>query len=397
MYIRHQEYKEESILFCLVSVLYAWLSISIFSTGILMPHDGLIGGYLGYDNYYRFETSGGVFDISHPFFNLFYAINRIGLVSIFGERSALYICIAVMTLCSAGGITATYAYLRRVLSLSILESIIPTLLLAGSFTALTLPFTIESYPISFFFLPLSILSLSIYYKRNGEFSLKRIWLFAFILGGITLTNVAKPSLAILLQKDRLSHKIKKGLSLGAVFSLSVLLIGLLFVYRAHQQNTPENDPRKLAVEMFEFQKKGNEPVAEYFGHPLLISELSESEQNNELTLRPTPYKSKWSYIFPIFFLLTAISAPLLNHREKLVWLPIFYLLVDIAVNIIGGYGMNEAIIFGGHWVFLLPILLGWIFKASRPKVRMALCAIVLALTGIEIIHNLSVILLRLHL
>ena len=62
-------YREEAVLCCILSLLYGALTMHIASTGLLTPHDGLIGAYLGYDNYYRFETAGGVFDISHPFLN----------------------------------------------------------------------------------------------------------------------------------------------------------------------------------------------------------------------------------------------------------------------------------------------------------------------------------------
>lgn len=390
-------YREETLVMIVLSALYGLLTLHIASTGMLTPHGGLIGAYLGYDNYYRFETAGGVFDVSHPFLNLFYALNRFGFVSLAGERSALAVCLALMTLCTAGGITATYAYLRRLLRLSVSRSVLLTLLVGSSFTALTLPFTIESYPLSFFLLPLSIVVLSLNHKRHHSFGKKSIWFFSFLLGGITLTNVAKPALAFLLEKGSLGSRIKKGAALAAVFSLCVLLIGLLFTYRAAKQQQPENDPRTLAIRMFEFRQGGDEVIAEYFGHPLLISDLASARRYEETTLRPTPYHGLWNYAVPLLFLATVIAAPLLNRREKLVWLLLLYLSVDIAVNVIGGYGMNEAIIFGGHWVFLWPMLLGWIYHAMQGRKMHMADAVVLILVLVQVVHNLSVILERLHL
>ncbi|SJM20669.1 DUF6080 domain-containing protein [Porphyromonas gingivalis] len=390
-------YREEAVLCCILSLLYGALTMHIASTGLLTPHDGLIGAYLGYDNYYRFETAGGVFDISHPFLNLFYVLNRFGFVTIGGESLALGICLTLMTLCTAAGVTATYAYLRRVAGQGRTRSLLVTLLSAGSFTALTLPFTIESYPLSFFLLPLSITVLSVRYKMRGSFGGGTIRWFAFLLGGITLTNVAKPALAFLLEKGTIGSRIRKGAALAGAFSLTVLLVGLLFTYRAAKQGQPENDPRTLAIRMFDFRQGADESVAEYFGHPLLISDLAPARRYEETTLRPTPYRRPWSYIVPLLFLSTVVAAPLLRRREKLVWLLLLYLSVDVGVNVIGGYGMNEAVIFGGHWVFLWPMLLGWIYRSIPRKAYRPMDMAVFLFAAVQTVHNLSVILLRLHL
>ena len=45
-----------------------------------------------------------------------------------------------------------------------------------------------------------------------------------------------------------------------------------------------------------------------------------------------------------------------------------YLSIDFVIHFIIRYGMNEAILFGGHWMFAVPILLGWLY--TRLPVRM---------------------------
>ena len=59
--------------------------------------------------------------------------------------------------------------------------------------------------------------------------------------------------------------------------------------------------------------------------------------------------------------------------------------------------MNEAVIFGGHWVFLWPMLLGWIYRSIPRKAYRPMDMAVFLLAAVQTVHNLSVIQLRLHL
>ena len=57
-----------------------------------------------------------------------------------------------------------------------------------------------------------------------------------------------------------------------------------------------------------------------------------------------------------------------NLKNKYVQLLLMYLSIDFVIHFIIRYGMNEAILFGGHWMFAVPILLGWLY--TRLPVRM---------------------------
>ena len=57
-----------------------------------------------------------------------------------------------------------------------------------------------------------------------------------------------------------------------------------------------------------------------------------------------------------------------NLKNKYVQLLLMYLSIDFVIHFIIRYGMNEAILFGGHWMFAIPILLGWLY--TRLPVRM---------------------------
>ena len=61
----------------------------------------------------------------------------------------------------------------------------------------------------------------------------------------------------------------------------------------------------------------------------------------------------------MFLLFLVAASALLNLKNKYVQLLLMYLSIDFVIHFIIRYGMNEAILFGGHWMFAVPILLGW--------------------------------------
>ena len=63
----------------------------------------------------------------------------------------------------------------------------------------------------------------------------------------------------------------------------------------------------------------------------------------------------------MFLLFLVTASALLNLKNKYVQLLLMYLSIDFVIHFIIRYGMNEAILFGGHWMFAVPILLGWLY------------------------------------
>jgi hypothetical protein len=45
-------------------------------------------------------------------------------------------------------------------------------------------------------------------------------------------------------------------------------------------------------------------------------------------------------------------------------------LVDIVIHCILKFGLHTSYIYGGHFVFIYPLMLGWLFFAYREKPKM---------------------------
>ena len=382
----------------LLCALGAWallsvLALYIYSTGLLTPHGDAIGAYLGYDNYFRFTTRGGAWDVSHPLITPLYLTNRVLLVPLLGEGGALVVMLLGSALLMAIAVAGCCGYLRRVVQLGTGRSLLLSGLLLSSFTVMTLSFTVESYPLSMALLVLSLLCLSGQLKQEKRLSGWHVTLWSLVLGGVTLTNFAKPLSLLLLSKEKsLWQRVRKVLL--PTLLLLALVVAVGYFYQQRRAGAEESMLTAQVNDLLRFQTRSADIVPDFFGHPLLISNLEMRELYRETVLRPTPYACWAMKLLPWGVVLLLLSMIWVGRRYPLAWAIPLYLAVDVAVHLIGGYGLDEAIIFGGHWVFLVPMALGWLYRVVPRQAYRYMDLALLLLSIYMCTHNLSTILLR---
>ena len=382
-------------LLCALGVwaLLSVLALYIYSTGVLTPHDNAIGAYLGYDNYFRFTTRGGAWDVSHPLITPLYLINRALLVPLLGERGALVVMLLGSALLMAIAVAGCCGYLRRVVQLGMGRSLLLSGLLLSSFTVMTLSFTVESYPLSMALLVLSLLCLSGQLKQEKRLSGWHATLWSLLLGGVTLTNFAKPlSLLLLSKEESLWQRVRKVLL--PTLLLLALVVAVGWFYQQRRAGAEESMFTAQVNDLLRFQTRSADIVPDFFGHPLLISNLEMRELYGETVLRPTPYACWAMKLFPWGVVLLLLAMIGVGRRYPLAWAIPLYLAVDVAVHLVGGYGLDEAIIFGGHWVFLVPMALGWLYRVVPRQAYRYMDLALLLLSIYMCTHNLTVILSR---
>ncbi|WP_304287248.1 DUF6080 domain-containing protein [Porphyromonas uenonis] len=382
-------------LLCALGVwaLLSVLALYIYSTGLLTPHGDAIGAYLGYDNYFRFTTRGGAWDVSHPLITPLYLTNRVLLVPLLGEGGALVVMLLGSALLMAIAVAGCCGYLRRVVQLGTGRSLLLSGLLLSSFTVMTLSFTVESYPLSMALLVLSLLCLSGQLKQEKRLSGWHVTLWSLVLGGVTLTNFAKPLSLLLLSKEKsLWQRVRKVLL--PTLLLLALVVAVGYFYQQRRAGAEESMLTAQVNDLLRFQTRSADIVPDFFGHPLLISNLEMRELYRETVLRPTPYACWAMKLLPWGVVLLLLSMIGVGRRYPLAWAIPLYLAVDVAVHLIGGYGLDEAIIFGGHWVFLVPMALGWLYRVVPRQAYRYMDLALLLLSIYMCTHNLSTILLR---
>ena len=147
-------------------------------------------------------------------------------------------------------------------------------------------------------------------------------------------------------------------------------------------------------DLLRFQTRSTDLVPDFFGHPLLISDLDMRELHGETVLRPTSYACWAMELLPWGVVLLLLSMIWVGRRYPLAWAIPLYLAVDVAVHLVGGYGLDEAVIFGGHWIFLVPMALGWLYRVLPRQAYRYMDIALLLLFTYMCAHNLTIILLR---
>ncbi|MDD6209597.1 MAG: DUF6080 domain-containing protein [Bacteroidales bacterium] len=367
--------RTEWLLFSFFFITYSICGIFISLSSDLLDNTDGVGSYLGYDNLYHLKTKGGNLDISHPYLLLFYLAKHLItsiLIPIFGTKAKIIFCTLLTDWLISTALLILYKYLRRTTALPVYRSMLLTLFCSLFFTIIILSFTIESYPFSFLFLSLSLLVLSVEYEKQKRFSFSGILLFEFLCGGITITNAFKPLSALLIDKGTMKEKIKRVTTALIPFILCVIIVFLLYSLKSGiSAKDGEQSPLQSILNVpgyFAFDGHfAKEILVDFWGTSILSAPLTQQTIGNETVLRPSAYTHAIPYIAIGSLLLLFILSFILNRKEILVRLIFCYLLVDIVIHFIARYGLNEAVIFGGHWLFTVPLILGWLYNRFSEK------------------------------
>jgi hypothetical protein len=82
------------------------------------------------------------------------------------------------------------------------------------------------------------------------------------------------------------------------------------------------------------------------------------------------YSSWGPYIFILILLILIFWSYFRNFKNKLVQVIMISFLMDIIIHCIMKFGLHTAYIYGGHFVFVYPLLLGWLFYSYKESPKM---------------------------
>nr|WP_259429454.1 DUF6080 domain-containing protein [Chryseobacterium sp. LJ668] len=101
------------------------------------------------------------------------------------------------------------------------------------------------------------------------------------------------------------------------------------------------------------------------------------------------YSSAFAYIFIGLILGFVLWSYFKNFKNRLVQILMLSFLVDIVIHCVFRFGLHTSYIYGGHYVFVYPLLLGWLFSAykSSPKILSFLMVITGILTVYLLLNN----------
>lgn len=102
---------------------------------------------------------------------------------------------------------------------------------------------------------------------------------------------------------------------------------------------------------------------------------------DELRHRPmfVNYRYAFNYIVEALMIILFLAGIWAGRKSRYLWLVMSYFGLDMLLHIGLGFGLNEVYIMSGHWIYALPIAIGFLLKETRHQ-RYSLCLKSLLLT-----------------
>ena len=102
---------------------------------------------------------------------------------------------------------------------------------------------------------------------------------------------------------------------------------------------------------------------------------------DELRHRPmfVNYRYAFNYIVEAVIMLLFVAGIWAGRKSRYLWLVMSYFGLDMLLHIGLGFGLNEVYIMAGHWIYAIPIAIGFLLKENRQQ-RYSCCLKSLLLT-----------------
>ena len=318
--------------------------------------------------------TGGGFE-RHPLSNYFFdGIRNLAFWLSGGKMDATFRL--VLAWCSNFAISLSlvqiFKYLKNIIRLPLKISLLIIAFFALFSTNILLSFTPETYTYTLFFLVLFNYYSALKLRNDEKISGSAMVFSTIFLGGLTITNAVKVFIPILFEK-RLFWDWKKILNAVVRAVVSVVIFILLYLNRLNF------DYSRIFAKTGEQYEKFSKPkitplwdmISSWFlGGNILFSNFVIRDYHSKTGFK---YKalfmdvySGWiPYVFVAIVFILIIWSYSKNFRNKLVQILMISLLADVMIHCVLKFGLHTAYIYGGHFVFVYPLLLGWLFYAYK--------------------------------
>lgn len=356
-----------------------------------------------WDAYFSFDnrsivTSGGGFE-RHPLSNYFFSwIQDFALWISDGKKDVQFrIVLALLSSFTISlSLIQIFKYLKNIIQLPNLFSYAILGLFSLFTTNILLSFTPETYTYTLLLLCLFNYYVAQQFKNKKSLSFVAVTLAGVTIGGLTITNIVKVYLPQLFQKNLFWNWRKIGIEVSKVV-VSVAVFLLLFLYRLDFNFM--NFFNKTGEQYEKFSKPKVTPLWDmiyswFFGGNMLFSSFVVRDYHNS---KGFEYKaifmdvfSNWSsYVAVGIVVFLIVWSYFRNFKNRLVQILFWSFCFDIVIHCVLKFGLHTSYIYGGHFVFVYPLLIGWLFysyKAS-PKVLSGLFALVMVLIVYFAVNN----------
>lgn len=381
----------------------ALLVYCCFAAYIALNYRIVFDDRIPWDAYFSFDNrsivmTGGGFE-RHPLSNYFFdAVREIALWFSGGKKDEVFRL--VLALFSAVTVSLSvlqiYKYLKNIIRLPGWTSILLTLFFGLFSTSILLSFTPETYTYTLFLLCLFNYYAALKFRKDEEIPASALTLATISVGGLTITNAAKVFVPVLLEKN-LFRSWKTFLNAALRVAISTCVFILLYLNRL---NFDWHRIFSKTGEQYEkFSKPKVTPLWDmisswFFGGNVLFSSFLIRDYHNKKgfqykALFMDVYSSWMPYVFVALILALVLWSVAKNHKNILVWMLFLSFIFDVIIHCILKFGLHTSYIYGGHFVFVYPLLIGWLLYSYRnqPKCFSSLIGLISVLLVYLILNN----------
>ena len=371
--------KFETLLFLIFLSIYGALG-----TYIALNYRIIFDNRIPWDAYFSFDNraivmTGGGFE-RHPLANYFFNwIREFALLFSDGKKDANFRL--VLAWCSNFAVSLSliqiYKYLKNIIRLPKNISLLILSFFAFFTTNILLSFTPETYTYTLFFLVLFNYYAALKLKKEAIIPATALTLATISIGGLTVTNAVKVFISVLFEKNLFQNWKKFGNAVLRVL-LSVVIFVLLFLYRLDFDYM--RFLNKSGEQYDKFSKPKVTPLWDmisswFFGGNMLFPSFVIRDYHNKKgfyykALFMDVYTSVIPYVFVAAVLLLVFWSYFKNFKNKLVQVLMISFLVDIVIHCILKFGLHTSYIYGGHFIFVVPLLIGWLFYSYKNSPKM---------------------------
>ncbi|MCD9618223.1 DUF6080 domain-containing protein [Chryseobacterium gleum] len=376
---------------------------------------GILGSYIAlhyriifdsripWDAYFSFDNksilmTGGSFE-RHPL--SYYFFNWVREFSLFisgGKMDANFrLTLAWLSnIIISLNIIQVFKYLKNIIHLPLGLSILIILFFGAFSTNIVLSFTPENFTYTLFLLSLYNHYAAIKLRKEEKTPAVALSLAGITIGGLTITNFIKVFIPLLFEKD-LFRSWKKFANAALRVVVAVICFVLLYLNRIdfkYQNIFSKTNQQYEKFSNVESMPTWDMILSFFFGGNILFPGFIMSDKHNMKGfnfkgLYMDLYSSALHYFFITILLIMISWSYFKNFRNKWVQIIAISFAVDIIIHCVMRFGLHTSYIYGGHFVFVYPILLGWLFYAYRssPKIMSFLTLTLLILFTYLLVNN----------
>ena len=357
-----------------------------------------------------------------------YLINM-GLMKLTGYNCALYIAVIIQMFCAFYSMVFLYRIFREVIELGKWASHALTLLFFSFGYVMVSAIVPDHFVISMLLLILALYVSGRRMKNHHDFKIWQSVLYFLLTAGTSLNNGLKIFFSALFVNGKRFFR-PKHLLLAVILPAGLLWGFCHWEYRTYvwpnEMARKEAKAKKEAAKKDSIQKakqlakeKAKKKRGPKQGAPLtkvgfmswtdISTSRTESVVENlmgesiqlhpdyllgdELRHRPmiVKYRYWWNYAVEGAISLLFLAGIWYGRKSKYLWLVLSYFALDMVLHIGLGFGINEVYIMTAHWIYALPIAMGFLIKNAPIRFRKYLIGIVAAIALYLIIYNGSLI------